>query len=104
VAGNETVFIYDGAPAHRGAVSPAEEISLRMLPPYSPFLNIVENAISALKAAIKNDISRPELNTPFTITPLGLISQCTCLVILSQILPWPGSIQSHETRQKAIHY
>ena len=33
VAGNETVFIYDGAPAHRGAVSPAEEISLRMLPP-----------------------------------------------------------------------
>ena len=32
-----------------------------MLPPYSPFLNIVENAISALKAAIKNDISRPEI-------------------------------------------
>ena len=61
VAGNETVFIYDGAPAHRGAVSPAEEISLRMLPPYSPFLNVVENAISALKAAIKNDIARPEI-------------------------------------------
>ena len=61
VAGNETVFIYDGAPAHRGAVSHAEEISLRMLPPYSPFLNIVENAISALKAAIENDISRPEI-------------------------------------------
>ena len=48
VAGNETVFIYDGAPAHRGAESPAEEISLRMLRPYSPFLNIVENAISAI--------------------------------------------------------
>ena len=30
-----------------------------MLPPYSPFLNIVEQAISALKAAIKADISRP---------------------------------------------
>ena len=59
--GNETVFIYDGAPAHRGAESPAEEISLPMLPPYSPFLNIVENSISALKAAIKNDISRPEI-------------------------------------------
>ena len=52
VAGNETVFIYDGAPAHRGAVSPAEEILLRMLPPY---------AIGAFKAAIKNDISRPEI-------------------------------------------
>ena len=30
-----------------------------MLPPYSPFLNIVEQAISSLKAAIKTDISRP---------------------------------------------
>ena len=32
-----------------------------MLPPYSPFLNIVEQAISCLKAAIKADISRPEI-------------------------------------------
>ena len=55
VAGNETGFIYDDARAHRGTKSPAEEISQRMLPPYSPFRNIVENAISALKAAIKND-------------------------------------------------
>ena len=61
VAGDETVFIHDGASAHRVAESLAEEISLRMVPPYSPFINIVENAISALKAAIKNDISRPEI-------------------------------------------
>ena len=32
-----------------------------MLPPYSPFLNIVELPISALKAAIKADISRPDI-------------------------------------------
>ena len=32
-----------------------------MLPPYSPFLNIVEQAISALKAAIKADISCPDI-------------------------------------------
>ena len=32
-----------------------------MLPPYSPFLNIVEQAIIYLKAAIKADISRPEV-------------------------------------------
>ena len=32
-----------------------------MLPPYSPFLNIMEQAISFLKAAIKADISRPEI-------------------------------------------
>lgn len=56
-----TFLIYDGAPAHRNAVSPAESTQLMMLPPYSPFLNIVEQAISALKAAIKADISRPEI-------------------------------------------
>ena len=32
-----------------------------MLPPYSPFLNIVEQAVSALKAAIKADISCPDI-------------------------------------------
>ena len=31
---------------------------LKKLPPYSPFLNIVKQAISALKLAIKADISR----------------------------------------------
>ena len=34
-----------------------------MLPPYTPFLNIVVQAISCLKAAIKADISRPEIQT-----------------------------------------
>ena len=32
-----------------------------MLPAYSPFLNIVEQAIGSLKAAIKRDVSRPEI-------------------------------------------
>ena len=32
-----------------------------MPPPYSPFLNIVEQAISCLKAAIKADFSRSEI-------------------------------------------
>ena len=50
---NETTIIFDGAPPHRPAQTPAEHIELRILPPYSLFLNIVENAISALKAAIK---------------------------------------------------
>ena len=34
---------------------------LKKLPPYSPFPNIVEQSISRLKAAIKGDISRPEV-------------------------------------------
>ena len=55
------VFIYDGAPPYRSADNPGENTELKMLPPYSPFLNIVEQAISSLKVAIKTDISRPEI-------------------------------------------
>ena len=51
---DELVYlIYDGAPVHRNAVNPAANTELKMLPAYSPFLNIVEQAISALKAAVK---------------------------------------------------
>ena len=42
------------------AAFPGPNSELKKLPPYSPFLNIVEQAISALKAAIKADISSPE--------------------------------------------
>ena len=38
---------------------PGPNSDLKKLPPYSPFLNIVEQAISALKAALKVDIRRP---------------------------------------------
>ena len=55
------IFIYDGAPAHRNPAIPRPNSELRKLPPYSPFLNIVEQAVIALKAAIKADISRPEI-------------------------------------------
>ena len=36
-----------------------------MLPPHPPFLNIVEETISALKSTIKNDISRPQILLEF---------------------------------------
>ena len=55
----QTFLIFYNAPAHRNADNPGENTEIEMLPPYSPFLNIVEQAISALKAAIKADISRP---------------------------------------------
>ena len=57
----EVIFIYDGAPAHRNPAIPAANTELEMLPAYSPFLNIVEQPISSLKAAIKGDVLRPEI-------------------------------------------
>ena len=57
----QVVFICDGAPAHHNPGNPGPNTELKKLPPYGPFLNIVEQAISSLKAAIKADISRPEI-------------------------------------------
>lgn len=55
------IFIYDGARAHNNPAIPGPNSELKKLPPYSPSLNIVEQAISAfLKAVIKAEISRPE--------------------------------------------
>ena len=58
----EVIFlVYHGAPAHRDPAIPAANTELWMLPAYSPFLKIVEQAIGSLKAAIKRDVSRPEI-------------------------------------------
>ena len=57
----QVVFIYDGAPAHHNQGNPGPNTELKKLPPYSPFLNIVEQTTSSLKAAIKADISRPKI-------------------------------------------
>ena len=50
------IVIYDDAPAHNNPATPGPNSELKKLPSYSPFLNIVEQAIIALKA----DIDRPE--------------------------------------------
>ena len=55
------ILIYDGAPAHHNLAIPGPNTELKKLAPYSPFLNIVEQAITSLKAAIKADISCPEI-------------------------------------------
>ena len=49
------VFIMDNAPCHRRAdeANLLEGHSIRKLPAYSPFLNIVENAFSMWKAGFK---------------------------------------------------
>ena len=55
------VLWLNGAPAHRNPAIPAANTELEMLPACSPFLNIMEQAIGSLKAAIKRDVSRPEI-------------------------------------------
>ena len=59
----EVIFLYDDAPAQRNPAIPAANTELWMLPAYSPFLKIVEQAIGSLKAAIKRGVSRPEIQT-----------------------------------------
>ena len=87
---DELVFlIYDGAPAHGNAANPGANTQLKMLLPYSAFLNIVEQAISTLKAALKADISQPaiqkELNNRDEARPqehgqkLRTCKICACL-------------------------
>ena len=49
---------------------------LKKLPPYSPFLNIVKEAISALKLAIKADISRPEQQGAIDCASLCKLHYC----------------------------
>lgn len=51
----QSVCIFDNAPAHRRAAAAniQENLSVKWLPPYSPFLNIVENVISIWKAKLR---------------------------------------------------
>lgn len=51
-------FIFDNAPCHRRAHESEilEQHNILHLPPYSPFLNIAENAFSVWKAAVKRQL------------------------------------------------
>jgi transposase len=62
-AGDQIFVIYDNARPHVNAVAPPEfnNISVKRLPPYSPFLNPVEMAHSAFKAGVKRALSLPAM-------------------------------------------
>lgn len=54
--------IYDNAPPHRNTPElQHQDHEQRAQPRYSPFLNITENAISALKSAVKRRLTEPAL-------------------------------------------
>lgn len=59
-------LVHDNAPPHRnppGLQSPSHD--LVCLPRYSPFLNMVEYAISAVKSAAKRNLSNPNIQAQF---------------------------------------
>uniref|UniRef100_A0A8C4NGT2 Tc1-like transposase DDE domain-containing protein n=1 Tax=Eptatretus burgeri TaxID=7764 RepID=A0A8C4NGT2_EPTBU len=62
-AGEPVFLIYDNARPHVQAQLPPDaypNIQLKLLPPYSPFLNCTEIAHSAFKASVKRDLALPE--------------------------------------------
>ncbi|PAA51580.1 hypothetical protein BOX15_Mlig002000g2 [Macrostomum lignano] len=54
-------LLHDNARAHWDPPAMGEEQEYRPLPPYSPFLNMTERAIAAVKASLKRSLSRVEL-------------------------------------------
>ena len=85
-----TTLVLDNAPCHRSVRDSTipEHNVVRFLPPYSPFLNIVENAWSVWKAALKAQLAEFQtylisLNA-YMITP-ELQSVCICHQALRMI-------------------
>jgi transposase len=57
LAGGDYYFVMDNCRIHGNAYLDREEHKIVFLPPYSPFLNPIEAAFSALKAAVKERLS-----------------------------------------------
>ena len=50
-------LILDNAPSHRDLQAPSPRHPLQFLPPYSPFLNPIENCFSVLKSSAKQRLA-----------------------------------------------
>lgn len=81
----QLTYIFDNASCHLRALQPnipggpqlPAQHSTRRLPPYSPFLNMVENAISAFKSHLKRrlEAERPEMIGESVNTQRARLSQ-----------------------------
>lgn len=66
------VIVLDGARVHSQATVPpafSHRIQMMTLPPYSPFLNPTEQAISCFKASIKRQLADPEVQDELSAPP-----------------------------------
>jgi hypothetical protein len=66
LAGFPFHFVMDNCRIHHGLELDRDEHQIRYLPPYSPFLNPIEAAFSALKAEVKNKMNAPGINPGYT--------------------------------------
>lgn len=82
------IILMDGPYFHRAARIPPhlqDRISIRILPPYSPFLNPAEFANSALKAKIKSRLVQPELVAEEAVAPDGVNNQEWRFMLLERV-------------------
>ena len=81
-------LIMDNAPVHNGATMRIHRI--RKLPAYSPFLNPVENAFSAVKTGVKRQLNEPDMQLQIldrdTARAAGLNLQQHRLQIINNIV------------------
>jgi transposase len=84
--GDQFCVVMDGASFHRGAHIPEQfrrQWQLKVLPPYSPFLNPVEDAHSCLKAAVKRQLGDPEVQREMDMQPpFATLSALCCNALL----------------------
>ena len=58
VAGQDTCLLFDNARAHQAQeANLPDHVEVRTIPPYSPFLNTVENCFSTWKNAVKRELA-----------------------------------------------
>ena len=88
----EVIFIYDGAPAHQNPGIPGANAELEMFPAYSPFLSIVEQAISSLKEAMKGDVSMR------TRLLLDTLQRCIGVITAAKAYQWFRFMQTYLPR------
>ena len=85
--GHSSVILLDGARFHQGLQIPQEyedRISIRVFPPYSPFLNPVELAHSTFKAAVKRQLSQPDVQQEFAMVPADFTAKDWRLMVLQR--------------------
>ena len=65
-----TTIVMDNAPVHRGAS--CGDSMLRYLPPYSPFLNPIENCFSVIKMKIRELLREEAVQRRISTVPIGM--------------------------------